>query len=340
LVERSAWLVDDSWPEFDRWTVKQPRDRAVLLAPLDGTRWNKPNYAWTRAGFGAVKTHPLFALGRSIASRRLASQGAARQRALQRFEAKLARLYARRLGPEITHLVVAQTLLPHLEREGVLGGRTVDVLLMRAPLASLQATLDRAAKQHPDSTTLGDFRADPAMVEAETKALVRARRVVTPHRALAAEFPGRAELLDWATPVRGLGPFHHASGFVRVGFLGPTLGRKGAWEAREALLKLTVPHLAIVLGGQLEAPDFWNSLACEFRREIRPDTLADLDIVLSPAWVEHRPRVLIALLAAGHHVVATTACGLAEHPRLTVVEPGDSNNLVKVLQDLCQRLGP
>src|SRR4051812_37949626 len=73
----------------------------------------------------------------------------------------------------------------------------------RWPMTALEARLDGALGAHPESPTLGDFRAPPEVVAAETEALAAAERLLTPHRAVAASFGGRAVLLDWAMPTAG-----------------------------------------------------------------------------------------------------------------------------------------
>ena len=82
-----AWLVDGMWPEHDAWLRSQRDPADVLLLPLDGRRMRRARYAWSSEGFAAVHQFPALALRRAIGSRRLARQGAARQRALARYEA-------------------------------------------------------------------------------------------------------------------------------------------------------------------------------------------------------------------------------------------------------------
>ena len=95
-----------------------------------------------------------------------------------------------------------QNLLPYLWRTGYLAGRTFDVLMTSLPMNTLHEVLDDAARRHPDSPTLSDFRAPREIVEAEREALDRARRVVTPHREIARRFGARALLLPWVVPSR------------------------------------------------------------------------------------------------------------------------------------------
>ncbi len=317
-----AWLVDGLWPEHDAW-LRSRRDRSdILLLPLDGRRFRRARYAWSSAGFAAVHQFPALTLARAVSSRRLAAQGAARQRALLRHEARLAEAMARTLPASATHLVIAQTLLPHLWQMGALGGRRFDVLMTRPPLWMLHAQLDAAARLHPQSPTLADFRADPRWLEVERSALAAAERIVTPHAGIARAFGDQALRVGWDRPPRV--PAREPavrSGPARVWFPASTLGRKGAYELREALRGLDV---GLVLGGPvLEAPDFWAELGIEIAR----GGLDDADLVVLPSHVETAPRRLLAALSRGLPVIATSACGLEAEPGLSVVEPGDPSSL-------------
>ena len=64
-----------------------------------------------------------------------------------------------------THVVVSQNLLPLLWRDGGLGGTKFDVLMIRFPMAELQATMDRAKKRWPRSPSLADLRADSRLLD-------------------------------------------------------------------------------------------------------------------------------------------------------------------------------
>lgn len=321
-----AWLVDGVWPEHDAW-LRSERDPAdLLLLPLDGRRLHRARYAWSSAGFAAVRSFPGLALRRAIGSRRLARQGAARQRALARFEAELAEAMAERLPPAATHLVVAQPLLPHLWRMGVLGGRRFDVLMTRPPLAMLHEALDRAHRLHPQSPTLADFRADPQWMELEAAALAAADRIVTPHAAIARRFGDRALRLGWSRPPTTPRPPRPRGGPPRLWLPASTLGRKGAYELREALAALPLAAVELRLGGPvLESPGFWD-------RPARPGTLDDADLVVLPAHVETSPRRLLAARARGIPVIASDACGLDPEPGLVIVPAGDAEALREALR--------
>ena len=261
-----------------------------------------------------------------IAIRRAPAQGPTRRNAelagAERIAARLARL----LTPEVTKICVAQSLLPYLWRDGHLGGREIEVLMTRLPLGELQARLDRAFAAHPERATLADFRAPPALVEAEAEALAYAAHIATPHCDIASLFPGKATLLDWKLPAHR--PTARPAAARRIAFPGPTVARKGAYELREAARELGVE--IVLLGNELEGPDFWDGLAV---RKPQPggDWLAGVAVVVQPALVEERPRALLAAVAAGVPVIATPACGLAARDGVTLVPPGDPAALMEAL---------
>lgn len=317
--ERAAFLVDERWPEFDRHIQATRKPGDLLLLPLDGNRLRRPRYAWSTAHLETVQ-HPRAALLRALHSRRLAAQGAARQRVLLAGDDRLAEAMAKSLPPPVRRLVVAQNLLPALWRSGALGGRRFEVLLTRLPLAELHARLDRAAAANPRSPTLADFRGEPWRVAAERAALAAAERVLTPHAELAALFPGRAERLPWAVPAARHEPVPRViSGKPTLAFPASTVGRKGAWELREALRGLGVDVHLWVAGRPLEGDEFWRG------HDVSEGTAppARPDLVVLPAHVEHQPRALLSALARGIPVIASSACGLGDLPGVTTVPAGD-----------------
>lgn len=306
----SAFLLDSKWPEFDQWCSMHSRDGDRWFTPLDGARWKKANYAWTIPKKVALHHATLPVLMRSFRQRRLPAQGAVRQRALLKGDRELAEYYARRISPECRHLVVAQNLLPHLWKLGVLGGRTFDVLMTRWPMKKLVELLDDAAARHPVSSTLGDFRPDPGLMRAEDEALALAGKVVTPHRAIAARFGSRAWLLDWQLPEETM---REEEGEKGKYFLPCSpLGRKGIYELLEALEGRDVRLFVLGKAREGALPDFFTQ-----------GTLQDLEsseALILPAWVEHQPRLALWALSKGIPVIASAACGLPEHELLTTLE--------------------
>ncbi len=318
---RTAFLVDDVWPEFDRYLQQTRADGDVLFLPIDGGRFRKSNYAWTTSVFDETRSSPFVTAIRSYRSRRLAEQGAARQLNLLQTYEKLAASYAERLGHDCLHLVVQQNLLPYLWRTGHLGGRTFDVLMTAFPIDELQRRLDAAHVLHPESTTLGDFRADPRLAELEADALANARRLITPHTAIAAHFGERAELIEWMLPA--VKPFERPrNSKPRIVFASSTVGRKGCYELREALSGI---DCVIVLTGPLiEGKDFWSGF--ETMSGIS-DPLVDADVVVLPAFIEHKPRRLLRAAALGIPVIASTACGVGNVAGVREVADGSVEGL-------------
>jgi Glycosyl transferases group 1 len=331
---RTAYLLDECWPEFREY-VRNVRDAGdVLGIALDGARFGLARYAWDTRGFAKVVTAPLAAAGRALALRRLKQQGPARRAAELRGAARLARRLARALTPDVTEVCVAQSLLPFLWREGHLGGRRFTVLLTRLPMHLLHARLDAAAVAHPERASLADFRAPDWLIDAEREALVQAERVVTPHAELADLFGEKALRLAWQLPP--VPPAAHTKAAPRrIAFPGPTVARKGAFELRQAARELNLE--VTLLGRALEGPGFWDGV-----RVCRPGDAGWLDrvaAVVQPAHVEERPRHLLAALAAGVPVIAATACGLAPQAGLTLVPANDPQALGDALRRLLNANG-
>jgi hypothetical protein len=319
-----AWLVDAWQPEHDRYLQDNRSGSDWLFTPLHSRRWSIGPYRWNGSGFARVLEAPLLVAKRSWKSRRLAAQGAARQRTLLAFDEELARTYSHRLSPFATHLVVSQNLLPFLWRDGVLGGRTFDVLMTRFPLAELEDVLDRAAAAHPDSRTLADFRAPEEIVTAELEALAVAGRWITPHRAIARLAGDRACLLDWQIPTRPA-----VSRGDAIVFPASTIGRKGAYELREALKGLQLPLRHC--GPVIESPGFWAGIETKDADE---HWLQGARCVVLPAWVEHAPRRLLEAIGAGVPVIASSACGLDGMDGVVTVPAGDADALKAAIEGM------
>ncbi len=314
---RTAFLVDEFWPEFDAYVQGVRTGKDMMLAPLDGGRFGKPNYAWTTGGFGWFRQSLFVTAIRSYRSRRLAAQGAARQLNLLAMYERLAEDYAKQLEYDALHVVVQQNLLPFVWKNGHLGGRTFDVLMTALPMAELQERLDIAAGLHPESTTLGDFRANEDLVKAETEALKHARSIITPHSDIATLFPNQAARISWQMPAltktsRPNNPKPN------IAFPAATVGRKGCYELREAIRGMNVR--LTLLGPLIEGNDFWNGFDIERGGD---DWLRKADLVVLPAHVEHRPRRLLLAAAVGVPVIASSACGVNGVKGIETIATGD-----------------
>ncbi len=325
---KAAWLVDERTPEFDAYVQRERKTADTLLIPLDGKRFRKGNYAWTTEGFSAVRQSLAVTAIRSYRSRKLSAQGAARQKNLLEMYRRLAESFAKKLSYDVLHVVVQQNLLPFLWSGGHLGGRTFDVLMNSLPMWELQRRLDIAAELHPQSTTLGDFRADLRLIADEKEALANARRVITPHTAIAEMFGEKAELLPWQQPA-AIKNTRYGGGKPTLAFPASTVGRKGCYELREAIGGMDVR--LITMGPYIESQDFWKGLDVVRGTD---DDLGKADLVVLPAFVEHRPRRLLSAAASGISVIASEACGVAGIANIHTMPAGDAEALGKTIRQL------
>ncbi|MEO5773146.1 MAG: hypothetical protein ABIQ32_03375 [Sphingomicrobium sp.] len=297
--ERVAWILDDVWPETASMvqTLFNPGDQLLTPGIFRGF---PARYDWPVAR----PQHPArrATLLRHWAMRRSRNaSGARRQESYLRQDRSIALRLGKFIDFRARHLVVAQSWLPWLDEAGALGGRSFDVVMSRYPLAEIHCSLDEAAEAFKSSATIGDFRAEPELVERELRLLARARRIITPHHGIAALFGDRAQLLAWHRPRAAI----QARG-NRVAFLGPTIARQRPDLVRAIASSLNQP--LIVFGPMLE--QHWDAVAIE-RRAYGPRSLQDVGALLHPATITHQPRLLLAAIASGITVYATPTCGLA-----------------------------
>jgi hypothetical protein len=302
-AERIAWVLDDLWPETASMVEARFGPDDQLLAP--GIIGGFPSrYRWPAQVLRPARLQTLL---RHWSMRRIANaSGAVRQRSYLDHDRAIARKLARAIDYRARHLVVAQAWLPWLDQTGALGGRTFDVVMSRYPYAEIHRLLDQAATELGDSTTIADFRADPALVARESELLQRARRIVTPHHSIAALFPQRAELLAWHRPQ----PHGSATG-PRVAFLGPTIARQRPDRIRELARSLDQP---LVVFGPIFEP-LWDGVPIEHRVK-GADWLKDIGTILHPATITHQPRELLEAAANDVLLYATPQCGLSSEDYL------------------------
>ncbi len=304
---RTAYLVDEFWPEFDTYMAGSADPEDLLFVPFRG-RLGRGSYSWNVAPFSEVRESRVVTVLRALRSRRAAAQGPVRQRVLLDGAARLAQSFGVHLPHDVTHVVVMQHLLPALWSGGHLGGRTFDVLMTGLPLDRLQRTLDDAYLLHPASPTLHDYRVDPQLIATEAEALVAARSCISPHAYVRAAIGSQAVAIPWDIPVaerRWASP--RGEGRRAIVFPAPTLARRGAFEVRAVARALDLR--VIGPGIEFEGDDFWEGVAYE-RWTSATDAFEFATAVVLPAFVEHRPRLLLAAAASGVPVIATENCGL------------------------------
>ncbi|HEY0459578.1 MAG TPA: VanW family protein [Pyrinomonadaceae bacterium] len=325
---RTAFLLDEFAPEFNEYVQKTRGAKDFLFIPLDGKRFKKANYAWETKGFARVRQSFFQTFLRSYRSRKLAAQGATRQKSLLESAEKLADSYAKKLTFDATHLVVSQNLLPFLWKNGFLGGRTFDVLMSALPVSEIQKRLDFAFSLNPNSPTLGDFRAADGLIQTEREALENARKIITPHTEIAELFGARAELLDWHLPEANQLMKGRNNKFTIV-FPASTVGRKGCYELREAVRGLDVK--IVTLGACVEEKSFWDGIDWEKGDD---DWLGNADLVVLPAFVEHKPRRLLAAAAHNIPVIASASCGVKKIKGIVTIETGDAEILRREIENI------
>lgn len=329
---KTAFLVNEYWIEYDRYIQSQRSSHDILGIPLDGHRFHKNNYKWNQNGFAKVSKATFTALMRAWESRNLPAQGSSLQSTLLKYDQKLAKDFAALLTYDVMHVVVMQNLLPWLWQAGFLQGRTFDVLMTRLPIDVLQERLELANRLHPESPTLRDFRASETFAKIERQALQQANKIITPHTEIASLFADQAVLLDWHIPELKTIPIRGN----KILFPASTIGRKGAYEVREAVRKLNLE--LTVLGNELEGDDFWKDVPiCKANNQ---DCLDQVGLVILPAFVEHNPRILLRAIACGIPVIASSACGLGNLEGVTnipVVELDQFICEIKRLVRICPK---
>lgn len=337
---QTAVLVDGWTPEFARHLREaHPQAQRMQPVPMRLAFWRVPALGWHRepATKGQVITPWAASLRRAAWQRLWARQAGRRQASLIDGQRWLAQAFAARLAPAHTHLVVEQSLLPHLQRLGALDGRRITVLASALPMADIEQRLDAASQRWPGDATLRDFRADASLVRDEALALARAAAVVTPHAGVAqamATYAPQATLqrIDWALPL--VKTTHSARQEPPlVVFAASALARKGARELAAALQGW--PCRLRVLGAPSDDARLWQGIEPIQHMNWQGDGLAGAAVVVLPAHVEHAPRALLRAAAAGVPVVASTACGLAGVPGVHEAAPDDIDALRTALQTAC-----
>ncbi|MEP6899710.1 MAG: VanW family protein [Rhodanobacter sp.] len=353
--QESAWLLDVWTSEFSTYlgANTQPADRFLPWPPSQWRRWlsgRSPQGGW--AGLpGPGTSHVEYAvsasLRRAVWLRRWAGHAGRRQASVLDGQRWLAGAYARRLRPAHTHLLIDQGLLPYLHQLGVLGGRSYDVLATALPMGEIQRRLDLACRaETAANATLSDFRADPRLLIAEMTAMRGARRIITAHAEVARYWhaPGAADAmapqvlqLPWTLPSLQKNNCRQVDALPLLVFPASALARKGAYELATALRGLSCRLL--VLGTPSDDAGLWQGVSVEYG-SYRSDWLAQADLVVLPAHVEHAPRAALAAIACGIPVIATPACGLQDLPGVIEVPAGDGARLRAILLSTLPDLAP
>ena len=176
---RTAFLIEESWPEFAAFVSKEKSADDDLFLPFHSRLVQISRYKWDTSGYSRVASANFKLLMSSLKARLAPNDKPIIAHQLARSE-MLARYYGERLPIDASRVYVAQTLLPFLWRSGHLGGRSFSVLMTRLPVGILHEQLDDLAREFPERKTFQEFRAPEWMVEAEAAALEQAEEIVTP----------------------------------------------------------------------------------------------------------------------------------------------------------------
>lgn len=317
---RVAVLLNDRHPELAKW-LEHRHHLADWMVP-----WVRPrlrNRTWVVPPEANRETALWPSWRRIVMQRLFRGEGAARQAGRVQTATALAKDYARRLRPEHTDLVVTQDLLVPLWRLGALGGRSYEVYVHELPASELQSRLDAAAIAHPHAESLRDFRVDPTWSRDEWNALARARTLLTAHREIYRVLVNaglKPELLPWEIQPAKPAVVLPRTSPPTLTLASSALARKGAIEV--ASVAKALGARVLILGSPPGDETVWEGVNWS-AVGYDSDWIAQSDVVLLPAYIEHNPRALLQAIAAGLPVVASAACGLDCHAGHTEVLPGD-----------------
>ena len=318
----TGFVLDERWPELNNYVSKAAAPGDSFIAPffkhnhinIVRYTWNVPANKKSTVAPAAYRRALILRLFRKTNKNVFQQQLKGDQR--------VALAAVSKIPVAATHLVLSQNLLPFLWEQGVLGGRTFDVLMTRLPIAHLHQRLDDAHIRHPFSCTLNDFRAPQTLIDAENAALTNAAKIVTPHAEIAAIFNNKTIRLEWQKP----GDLKTVPG-EEILFPASALGRKGAYEmrrlAKELGLRITIA------GNAIEEEGFWGDINT---RKAGINPLANIALVIYPTYIEHRPGLLLRAIAAGIPVITTPASGLSSGTHITIITTGDYDALKQAVQ--------
>lgn len=304
---KQALVLDAMSPWVNDYILNHINESYYAFLPLDGHKLKKAQYKWK---LKADKSYyfTFDTLKRSRAVRGLGPKGKL-QEVLYNYDYSLGRKMAKKIPYDVSHVVVAQNLLPALWDSGVLWGRSFDVIMTRLPMKNLQSVLDEAHNLHPTSTTLADFRVSKDIVDLEWKALSAASRVITTHSGIRDVFGSKAVYIPEDIK------FGEAKETVRDYIMlgGPALARKGVYEFLAAFgengYKLCAPGKA-----------YENDSAAEKIEALPTNWREIVKALILPAYVEHSNVWVKRAMEAGIPCIVSKNCGLQAQTGLIVLD--------------------
>ncbi len=328
---KTTFILDYKWPEYDVYIKSIAAENDVFIIPIKKNKSIKTDkYNWSIKNIANIKSVPFAALKRAFLMRLLSKSKNNVFSLMLRLDKRVAKASAQKIPVESTRLVISQNLLPFLWEQGVLGGRTFDVLMTRLPMEKLHERLDLAHANYPESKTLNDFRAPQTLIDLENAALTKSRNIITPHQEIADIFNNKSVKLDWVVPkVQGINNITTN----KILFPASALGRKGAYEMKRLAIEL---NLSVIIAGKAtEDENFWDGADA---RIAEGNPFDDISMVIYPAYVEHQPRILLKAIALGIPVITTTAVGLEPSDKVSIVPVGNYEALKDALNQLLKKM--
>jgi hypothetical protein len=316
----TTFVLDESWPEYDEYigSVKTPNDIFILPLPQQG-RLKSKRYKWLSSNGNEIKTFTKATLLRSLSVRFAHWLKKNPFKSQLNSDNIMGKSIGRLIPLQSTHLIISQNLLPSLYKEGILAGRTYDVLMTRLPTEKLHEHLDLASNNHPESRTLNDFRTNQEFIDIENRALTQSRKIITPHTEIASMFKHKCIYLNWKIPSG-----KEAVYGTKILYPGPTIGRKGAYEARRLAKELEIQMM--VMPNFKENAQFWNGVSIEL---VTGNPLNNVGLIIYPTYIEHQPRFILKGLSMGITIITSSACGIPPSKNLVVVKSGNYQDLKK-----------
>ncbi len=319
---KTAFVLDAHIPEINPYLNELAKDDDYLLLPLDGKKRSKTNYKWIFNNKLITKEQKYTTLKRGLDTRKL-KPGAQLQAILFKYDQMLAEKMAKEIPYDVAHVVVAQNLLPHLWKTGILGGRSFDVVSNRLPMRLIQAQLDKAYKKHTNSDTLKDFRLDESYLNLEDQALQSANTIITGHTVCRDYFGSKAHYISPKIEKVNSNESGERKGII---FGSTPFARKGVLEFVEAVKGLDIPLFAPGKSGE-------STLIRSMFKEV-PDNWTDTcKALFLPAYVEHNPKLVRKAIAHNIPVYVSSYVGLDPQENVHILKDISADEIRQIIQN-------
>ena len=323
----TVYILDEKQAEFEGYLKSTSNPHDYFIVPFAANSKLRINrFVWTTHNIAHTFSYSFSALQRAVFIRMAAKRKKNIPSILMRYDEKNVQAILHKIPSECTHIVIAQNLLPFAFKNGLLWGRTFDVLMTRLPMLHLQLRLDEVKSKFPESITAADFRVSNELLEIEKMALLKARKVISAHAEIVEMFKHKAIQLDWQKPKLK----KQISQGNKIIFPASALARKGAYEMRKLAQELNIE--IYVMGRAEEHANFWKDVKVHYTTN-----LEEAHLLILPAYIEHNPKIVLKALASGITVISTTACGVSPQPNLILVSMGDYEALKKEVLEFFEK---